>query len=228
MFSTCTQNPQPENDLNRDFDYELATITAPPLRHITPAPESPALVTTTSAFSAEHMASGKEQDSSQTFSSPEFSRLSGLFPRILHTAIRQESGKADVSVKFPQSGDCVLRLAILPNKVPHWAMQLFEEHVDTEGSLRFLISDKGRRRIPKPTLVITGVEPDSIQKFFLFLIATGIENCSIRRHEAESGYLMLTECVKMEISNDSAECAYLEVYIGTDAGIAVYNHLFNN
>jgi hypothetical protein len=223
LSTTCTQNPQPENDLNQGFDYELATIIAPPLRHITPA-----LVTTTSAFSAEHMASAKEQDSSQTFSNPEFSRLSSLFPWLLHRAIRQESSKAGVSVTFPPSGDCVLRLAILPNKVQHWAMQLFEEHVDTEGSLRFLLSEKGRRRIPKPTLEITGVEPDSIQRSFLFLIATGIENCSIRRHEAESGYLMLTECVKMEISNDSAECAYLEVHIGTDAGIAVYNHLFLN
>jgi hypothetical protein len=161
----------------------------------------------------------------QNFSNPDFARLASVFPRYLHTAIRQQGDKADVSIEFPSS-DCVLCLAILPSKVEHIATKLFELHVETDGPLRYFLSDKGRKSIPQPMLRQQGVEAISVPHFFGSLIDQGIQSSSIRRDEIGQGHFTLTACVDIQISNSSAECGYLNVTMGTDVGISVYNCLF--
>ena len=161
----------------------------------------------------------------QKFSNPGIARLASVFPLYLHSAIRRQDGKADVSIEFPWS-DCVLRLAIQPSKVEHIARELFELHVETEGSLRYLRCDKGGKCIPQPVLRQQGVQASSVGDFFGPMINQGVQSSSIRRDEAGQGYLTLTACVDIEISNSSADCGYLNVTMGTNVGIWVYNLLF--
>jgi hypothetical protein len=161
----------------------------------------------------------------QKFSSPDFARLASVFPRYLHTAIRRHDDKADVSIEFPSS-DCVLRLAVLPSKVEHIARELFELHVETEGSMRYLLCDKGMKCIPQPVLRQQGVEASRVSKFFGILIDQGVQSSSIRTDEVGQGDFTLTACVDIEISNSSADCGYLNVTMGTAVGLEVYIYLF--
>lgn len=162
----------------------------------------------------------------QTSSSPDFARLGMLLPINLHNAIQQHDDKADVSITFPPSGDCILRLAILPNKVQYLAMKLFGLNVEMDGPLRYVLSDKGRKSIPRPALLEQGIETHVISELFGFQIQQGIESSSIRRKETRQGLLTLTACGEIELSNNSAECAYLNITTGTDVGITIYSQLF--
>lgn len=162
----------------------------------------------------------------QTFSSPDFARLGMLLPINLHNAIQQHDNKANVSITFPPPGDCILRFAILPNKVPHLAMKLFGLHVEMDGSSRYFLSEKGRKSIPQPALREQGMETQVISEVFGFQIQQGIESSSIRRKETRQGLLTLTACGEMELSNNSVECADLYITTGTDAGITTHNVLF--
>ena len=162
----------------------------------------------------------------QTLSGPDFARLGMLLPRNLHTAIQQHDNKANVSIIFPPHGDCILRLNILPSKVQHLAMKLFGLNVEMDGPLRYVLSDKGRKSIPRPALLEQGMETHNIPELLGFQIQEGIERSSIRREETRQGLLTLTACGEIELSNSSAESAYLTLTVGTDAGITVYNQLF--
>jgi hypothetical protein len=162
----------------------------------------------------------------QNFSDPDFARLGSLFPINLHSAIQQHDNKADVSITFPPRDDCILRLAILPNKIQNLAMELFGLNVEIDGSLRYVRSTKGRKSIPQPALREQGIETHVISGLFGFVIQQGIESSSIRRKETRNGFLSLTACGEMELSKNSAECAYLYITIGTDVGITVHSQLF--
>lgn len=162
----------------------------------------------------------------QTCSSPDFARLGMLLPRNLHSAIQQHDDKANVSITFPEPGDCILRLVILLNKVQQFAMKLFGLNVEMDGLLRYVLSDKGRKSIPRPALLEQGMETHNISELLGFQIQQGIESSSIRIEETRQGLLTLTACGEIEISNISAECAYLTITVGTYVGITVYNQLF--
>lgn len=163
---------------------------------------------------------------SQTCSGPDFAQLGIVFPTNLHSAIQQHDDKADVSITFPPPGDCILRLAILPKKVQHVGMKLFGLNVEIDGPLRYVLSEKGRKSIPKTSLLEQGMDTDPIYNFFGLQIQQGIDSSSIRRREVRQGLLTLTACGEFELSNSPTECAYLSITIGTYVGIAVYNQLF--
>jgi hypothetical protein len=148
------------------------------------------------------------QETSQTFSSPDFARLATLFHRPLYSAVRQHDRKAHLSITFPQSGDCVLCLAILPNKLQYLATSLFGLNVETQDSLRYILSDYGKKTIPVPTLREEGIEAHIIPQFFAGVTEQGIESSSIRRCETEQGLLTPTACVAIEISNNSTEALF--------------------
>ncbi|KAF2259723.1 hypothetical protein CC78DRAFT_474671 [Lojkania enalia] len=80
-----------------------------------------------------------------------------MFPTYLRSAVRKYGDTAAISITFTSNlSNCLISLAILPNKVQHLALVLFDIILETDNRLRYIIQANGSRLFPRPELALVG------------------------------------------------------------------------
>ncbi|PSN59105.1 hypothetical protein BS50DRAFT_626795 [Corynespora cassiicola Philippines] len=165
----------------------------------------------------------------QIVSNPAIECLITIFPQYLCSAIRKSDGRAGITIVFPShlSGgklDCIMTLAILPNKIQYLVMELFGIHLETEGEIRCIIQDNGVRLFPND-LVLQGVEEKIVAKVLGSMANNAITKSLLRKEEVKNA-MIATQCVSLRITSNCRDDGILSLNLGLDEGFQFKEALF--
>jgi hypothetical protein len=167
----------------------------------------------------------------QTVSNPKAMLLATKFPQYLCSAVTKYGDTAVVTMAFPSQLSssriaCLLSLSILPNKVQHFAKELYRINLESDGDFRSIVQDNGVRIIPNGDLVLQGVQDKAAMLALLGSEASdGIEKSPQREEEVRQG-IIATSCVTLRITGRSREVGILNLNLGLEKGFQWRDELF--
>jgi len=162
----------------------------------------------------------------QTVSDPPSSGLITVFPPYTCGAIRKHGDRAAITMAFPYTfGMVCMSLRILPNKIQHFAKELFGVHVEIENGFRVVILENGVTLVPEQTL-IQGAQDGSIDVLLGSDVREGVSASPARKEEIQQASLS-TRCVTMIITSDPGEDGILNINIGEPEAYHIKNKLFS-
>lgn len=160
----------------------------------------------------------------QTASNPMLERTASMFSSYFRGAISTLGDTANISITFyDHLPDGIFSLAVLPNKVPFVANELFGLNVEIDGDLRYIQTD-GSKLVPTTKIMLQGARKEAISRLFGEEIARAINVNPIRIREVKHG--LRASCVTMEITDNAREDAYVRISMEQMELFHIYTTLF--
>jgi hypothetical protein len=160
----------------------------------------------------------------QTASNPASERTASMFSSYLRSAISTLGNTANISITFYNHlPDGIFSLAVLPNKVPYVANELFGSNIEIDGELRYIQVD-GSKLVPTTKIMLQGARKEAISRIFGEEIARAINVNPIRNREIKHG--LRASCVTMEITDKARDDAYVRISMEMMELFQIYKSLF--
>ena len=172
----------------------------------------------------------------QVLANASLAETTSFFPLYLSSAVRRipdpydnNTFAAAVSMVFPADRittkvECQMSIEISANKVEHFAMQLFQAHVETTAGLRYLYLANGAKALPGPKLMLQGCRKDNLSFTFGSEICNAIITSPQYQSEVRQG-LNCTESVSMQISDRAEEVGVVLLSLGLKEGTLIAQKL---
>jgi hypothetical protein len=165
----------------------------------------------------------------QSVSGPQSTLVATIFPQYLCGAIRKTAYIANITMVFPyhfsdNRVDCLMSLAILPNRVQYLARELFGMNLETEGKLRYIVYENGSRILPIDA-VLHGAHEEAIVRLLGSRLSSAISRSPMRKDEIRQGTLA-TSCVTLRISGGCEEDAILNLNLASEEAFQLQDALF--
>lgn len=166
----------------------------------------------------------------QTVSNPKAKLLATKFPQYFCGAVRKCGDTAVVTMAFPSQLsnskiDCLLSLSILPNKIQHFAKELFGINVETEGDFRYIIQNNGGRTLLIEVVLLGAQDKAAIMALLGSEASDGIGMSPQRKEEVRQG-LLATDCVTLRITGNTHDDGILNLNLGIEKGFELRDALF--
>jgi hypothetical protein len=120
--------------------------------------------------------------------------------------------------------DCLISLAILPNRVQYLARELFGMNLKTEGDFRYIVQDNGSR-ILCVEVVLHRAHEDAIVRIFRSEISRAISRSPMRKDKIRQGTLA-TSYVTLHITCNCSKDAILSLNLAYEEAFQLQDTLF--
>lgn len=166
----------------------------------------------------------------QTLTGANIDGLVSVFPQWLVRAIRKGQDVAvGVTMVFPALPNgkvqCLMSLAISPDKVQRLASVLFDIHLEIEGGFRFVVYNDTVRISPRPEINLQGATGKAIIECLGCEIHRAIEASPARSEERRNG-ILATNCVTMVVTGDPSEESILNLCLGLKEAYQIKETLY--
>ncbi|KAF5019341.1 hypothetical protein F66182_8650 [Fusarium sp. NRRL 66182] len=132
--------------------------------------------------------------------------------RVLENGEKVIEEKFAIAMTFPAipvKADCVMHLAIIPNKIQRFAQELFGAELEMEGRFRYLVLPNGTRILPNTEHTFVECQANAIGPMFESKPTSALNTSEYRQLEIRQGKLKVTGCVSMTVPADADMCATL-------------------
>ncbi|RSL88534.1 hypothetical protein CEP51_001646 [Fusarium floridanum] len=127
---------------------------------------------------------------------------------------------------LPVNADCVMQMAIIPNKIDRFARILFGVDVETQGAFTYLIYPNGTRVFPNPAFTLLDCQENALVPMFGEEPASALTSSEYRKQEIKKGKLAVTGCVSMSIASQADECATFTLNLGLKQASSIRDSLY--
>lgn len=164
----------------------------------------------------------------QTLTGAGINGIVAVFPQWLVRAIQRENS-GGVTMVFPANlaaggFQCLMSVAISPNKLQRVALSLFNIHLETEGNLRYIIYNDSVR-ISGPEIKLQGVTEKDIIDYLGFKIHWAVEASPARLEEKSNG-LLATNCITLSVASDCYAVGFLHIILGLKEAFEIKEMLY--
>ncbi|KND91858.1 hypothetical protein TOPH_03326 [Tolypocladium ophioglossoides CBS 100239] len=169
----------------------------------------------------------------QLFTNASPQGITQIFPPYMCGAIRKTGAgagsRASVTMGFPyqQYGGihCLMSLSIVPRRLVIVAKELFGMTLDIDGGMQYIVSERGGKLLPMPSLNLQGASKEGIILMLGVKIRDAIEGSPQRETEISLS-VMHTSCATLTISNNPEDDGQLNLNFGLKEGLVIKDLLY--